>query len=381
MKPRLTILCHDVSKNALGRAHIFYDLLHEDFDIEIAGPSSTGRIWEPLREENMKIKVIDGRTWPEKVINICKAIKGKTVLCVKPLFYSFIPALLKAAFCGTKLILDIDDYEKGFIREIFREKPLLGKLRYLLYSLFRFPSPEAFFSVMALDLAARAVKYKTVSGLALKSIYGGTVIRHIKYLPPVPPGKKEEIRKSLGLVHGGKLVMFLGTPRPHKGLKTLFRAMEDMPSDTVLLVAGASENEDQFRMQEKKLEEKIGKRYIRLGFTPLSALGGYLSACDVFVIPQLSTPSSFGQVPAKLFDAMAAGCAIAASDAGEIPLILGAAGKTYPSGDAGALKELLTALLSSDDARGRLKSLAAAAFAKVLEEQRSSAAQLKKMLL
>ena len=71
----------------------------------------------------------------------------------------------------------------------------------------------------------------------------------------------------------------------------------------------------------------------------------YLIAADVVAVPQRSTTDTVGQVPAKLFDAMALGRPIVSTSVSMIPEILEGCGVVVEPGDvaalAGAIKRLL----------------------------------------
>ena len=54
--PRVSILCHDVSSNALGRSLVLADLLRGATDVEILGVSSRPEIWAPALGTSIPIR-------------------------------------------------------------------------------------------------------------------------------------------------------------------------------------------------------------------------------------------------------------------------------------------------------------------------------------
>ena len=72
----------------------------------------------------------------------------------------------------------------------------------------------------------------------------------------------------------------------------------------------------------------------------------FLAAADVVAVPQRATPDTVGQVPAKLFDAMAMARPVVATAVSMIPEILNGCGVVIPPGDGAALRAALAALLS-----------------------------------
>jgi len=82
-----------------------------------------------------------------------------------------------------------------------------------------------------------------------------------------------------------------------------------------------------------------------IGEIPFDDVPRYLVAADVVAVPQRATTDTVGQVPAKLFDAMALGRPIVSTSVSMIPEILEGCGLVVEPGDvpalAGAIKRLL----------------------------------------
>jgi len=139
--------------------------------------------------------------------------------------------------------------------------------------------------------------------------------------------------------------MFLGTPRGHKGVDDLVAAMEGL-AGARLVIVGADPRGDVARRWAARTNVTVR------GEIPFDEVPRYLAAADVVAVPQRATTDTLGQVPAKLFDAMAMGRAIVSTSVSMIPEILEGCGLIAPPGDVAALRAMLGSLLA-DPARAR----------------------------
>src|SRR5207244_2679300 len=98
----------------------------------------------------------------------------------------------------------------------------------------------------------------------------------------------------------------------------------------------------------------------------------FLSAADVVVVPQRDTPDTRGQVPAKLFDAMALGRPIVSTRVSMIPEILEGCGLLVEAGDVSALGAAIARLL---DDPGEAAALARRARERCVERYSFGAAR------
>src|SRR5260370_26133255 len=48
---KINVVCHDLSNNCLGRAHVLARLLARDHDVDIVGRMRGDHLWQPLRFE------------------------------------------------------------------------------------------------------------------------------------------------------------------------------------------------------------------------------------------------------------------------------------------------------------------------------------------
>jgi glycosyltransferase involved in cell wall biosynthesis len=80
---------------------------------------------------------------------------------------------------------------------------------------------------------------------------------------------------------------------------------------------------------------------------PLAERPLWLAIADIVAIPQHLSPATLGQVPAKLFDAMAMAKPIVATAVSDVPQILNGCGYIVPPRDVQALAEKIEYVLDN----------------------------------
>jgi glycosyltransferase involved in cell wall biosynthesis len=123
---------------------------------------------------------------------------------------------------------------------------------------------------------------------------------------------RDQARAVLGIDADAPMVCYLGHLYPWKGVDTLLQAVPELDPDVrVFVVGGVSPDLDRIRDAAHGLPNV----YLTGHLAPAEARR-YLTACDVAIIP-FSATSAIARdhtSPLKLFEYMAAGCAIVASD-------------------------------------------------------------------
>jgi glycosyltransferase involved in cell wall biosynthesis len=201
----------------------------------------------------------------------------------------------------------------------------------------------------------------TVASRFLEQRFGGVLIPHVRDTARWAPGCADPApaRARLG-VDKERVVMFLGTPRGYKGVEDLAAAVARLGRpDVVLALVGTDPGSETGRT--------LTLRYpgIRLvGRVPIAEVPAYLSAADVVVVPQRESTDTRGQVPAKLFDAMALGRPIVSTRVSMIPEILEGCGALVAPGDAAGLGGAIGRLLDHPD---EARALGAAARRRAVE--------------
>ena len=137
---------------------------------------------------------------------------------------------------------------------------------------------------------------------------------------------------------GGVEIVFLGRhEEPRKGLDVLLAAVAQLPRRPRVTVMGAGTP-----------REVDGVRFT--GRVTESEKETILGRADIFVAPNLGG-ESFGII---LVEAMAAGCAVVASDIPAFAAVCDGAGALVPPGDSAALAREMQRLIDDPSARNRL---------------------------
>jgi glycosyltransferase involved in cell wall biosynthesis len=133
-------------------------------------------------------------------------------------------------------------------------------------------------------------------------------------------------------------VGFVGTVRPHKGVADLLAAVKLLGDDVGLYLAGLDEADDYTRKLLASVRAELPEGRLRLVPTfDFRRLPYFLGAADVLCIPSRASDAASGQIPAKLFDALAMGMPVVVSALNDMPQIVGDAGQVFPAGDVLAL--------------------------------------------
>lgn len=175
-----------------------------------------------------------------------------------------------------------------------------------------------------------------------------------------PPDRapRDEARRELGLPADAFVVAVLGRISGWKGQDVLVRALAQLPSDTVAVIAG-----DAWRGEERHVRE-LRQLATSLGVSGQTHLIGHFDrpsvvfgAADVVAVPS-KQPDPF---PNSALEAAAAGCCVVGADHGGIPEILehDVTGVLVAPGEARALAVALANLRGDPDRRARLGAAAA----------------------
>jgi len=149
---------------------------------------------------------------------------------------------------------------------------------------------------------------------------------------------------------------------PEKGVDVLLRACARLTAtawEVRLLGEGPAREE----LAALAAELGIRERVHFLERLPSTEMVGFYRSLDVLVLPSVSRPNWVEQFGRVLIEAMACGVPVVGSNCGEIPHVIGDAGRVFPEGDAAALASALDALASEPATRA---ALAAAGRARVL---------------
>ncbi len=326
---KISILAPDLSENCLGRSYLLAKILQRQYEVEIAGPIFGDGVWQPVVEDQSitykSIRLSKGLKPYRQILDLVKLIDGDILLASKPLLTSFGVGLLKKIARKRPLILDIDDWQMGFIKDRYNQLTARSYLHAMITSaLLIYKVPSFWNNLMGEKMHALADEM-IVSNTFLKNKFGGTIVWHGRDTVAFDPQKfdPEQIRKKYGIDQAQKIVMFFGTPRPYKGLDDLIKAVQLVGDPDVRLVIVGIDFNCQYCAEMVKLAKKcLGKNFSGFGFRPYKTIPEFLAMADVVVVPQKRNYATLGQVPAKIFDAMAMAKPIIATAVSDLPGIL-----------------------------------------------------------
>lgn len=333
---KISILSFDLSDNATGRADLLAQLLAPRWEVSVVGPIFGAGLWPPLADGCIRHHGLRApRRLPgfaRHVPALLRLIDGDLIYASKPRPTSFGLGLLARRRGRRPLVLDVDDWELGF----FYRSGFWGRVGRAL----NVGNPNGLPWTWAAERAVRTADAVTVASRFLEERFGGTLIPHVRDTDAWDPARWDPgpARAALG-VGARPVVMFLGTPRAYKGIDDLIGAVRALRGDTILAIVGVDPGSPAARRW-------AAAPFVRVvGEIPFEDVPRWLVAADVVAVPQRATSDTLGQVPAKLFDAMALARPIVSTGVSMIPEILEGCGLVVAPGDPRALAEALCRML------------------------------------
>jgi glycosyltransferase involved in cell wall biosynthesis len=339
MKTKITILDYNLSNNSVGRAYILADVLSKNYDVQILGPLLKGKtIWEPLQKSSIPIKIIPFYNLPRLIFNfkhILNLIDGDVIYAVKPRMSSFGIGIALKWLRNKPLILDIDDWELGFYLR-------RGKLSRLI-SFLKIYDTNGYLWTMILHLLIKKADRVTAISKYLLSRYGGELVPHVKDTDILNPENDFPVPSELVELENKKNIMFLGTPSKAKGLDDLVEAINKIEDDNiVLIIIGVEKNK-----YASRLKKASKGNTVFIGKIDLNRLPHYLKQADVIVVPQRKNLATVGQMPSKIYDAMAMGKPIISTNVSDIPETISECGYIVEPESPDAIREAILELLDN----------------------------------
>jgi glycosyltransferase involved in cell wall biosynthesis len=254
------------------------------------------------------------------------AIEGDVLYACKPKLRSFGVGLWAKLRDRLPLILDVDDWElswhggdqwryrpnpKQLARDVIKSDGGLRQVDHPLY-------------LRWMERLAPNADLVTIHTQLMQRRFGGEYVPNGKDIHLFDPQHHDPVvsRDRHGL-HGYRLLMFPGAPRPYKGLEDVLLALELLNEPDLRLVIVGGSPYDNF---DEQLMERWGRWIIKLPVTPYEAMPEIISAAHIIVVPQRDVPAAQAQFPLKLTDGMAMAKPILATRVGDVPGILGETG-------------------------------------------------------
>jgi len=291
-----------------------------------------------MRNIDIPVRIYSWKRYPAFFSTIFKMVRemdADIFIACKLRPTSFGIALLKKWFTGKPVMVDIEDWELGF----YYHSGFWGRVGRFL----NFSNPNGLPYTWLMEKLIGFADSIIVSNKFLQNRFTGCLIPHCRDTTILDPDlfNDQEIKQSLGL-EGNRVIMFLGTPRPHKGIDDLIQAVESLDYPDVRLVFIGAEPSFQSRQGNSFLNKK---KVVVLPKIPFDELPKHLSAADILVVPQRDTTDTQGQIPAKLFDAMAMAIPVITTHVSDIPEVLGGNGYLVQPGKPEELTRTLKYVL------------------------------------
>ena len=168
---------------------------------------------------------------------------------------------------------------------------------------------------------------------------------------PPSDAAKTLAQAKLGLQR--PVIGFVGRLTAEKGVGMVLRTMNELggvrPWNLLFLGSGPLEKEIRDWAAVRGWTDRVKIVLARHDEVP-----GYLQAMDLLVAPSQTTPKWKEQFGRMLIEAFACGVPVVASDSGEIPYVVGDAGRIVPENDVAAWVEAVTEILDRPDLRAEL---------------------------
>jgi len=314
---QVTVAGFELGHNAAGRAHVLAEMhARTGAAVEMVGPvlRPYREVWPPLREVKLPRRVFSlssPAALLEHLVPLVAAQPADVVHLSKARGPNLLTAALYKLCWNATVILDVDDEELGFVGAAtpltwaqWMALPAEARSLQRLY--------EREWTRLAVGLIGQ-FDGVTVPNAALQGRYGGRLLRHVRdetQLQP-SPDRRAAARARYGVPPEARAVLFFGTPRAHKGLLEVARALASLEREPWRLVIVGDFEDQLFRRQLEAI--KPGLVHC-LGGQPFCAIPEVLSIADACILlHQEEALASRLQTPAKLTDALAMGVPVLAS--------------------------------------------------------------------
>jgi glycosyltransferase involved in cell wall biosynthesis len=221
----------------------------------------------------------------------------------------------------------------------------------------RFPPPFGALRARAFRRAAGAIAGNEEAAVVLRT-RGFTGPLAVIPQMGVDPGvfhpdaeARGDVRARLDVPERAFLAGFAGRLVREKGVDLLVDAVTQLPLAHALILGDGPERR---ALEGRAAERGAGNRIHFAGGVPSLEVPRWLAALDCLVLPSRTARGWKEQFGRVLVEAMAAGVPVVGSSSGEIPNVIGDAGRVFQEDDARALLAELRALAGSGALREEL---------------------------
>lgn len=339
---KITLIASDENSAPLYRVRTLARLLATRFDVEVLGFVSDPERLDPDAPRDFPYQPVllppRARGWRDAEAELRRRITGDLIYAMKPRPTSFGLALRHRAATGLPVVVDIDDAELAMIHPWSKYK-----LKNMLYALPRWQQPNNYLATWGLQRGVPRADGITVVSRHFQGQFGGLLLPQYVDTQAYDPERQapEALRQALGL-QDTRVVVFAGIAHPSKGVTELVQALQGLPTELqnwCLLMVGPV-------TPYAQAAAALDARVRLLGTQPPRDTPRFLALADLVVLPQRPTPAATGQMPMKLFEALAMGVPVISTALSDIPEVLAGCGLVVPPGDAQALRAAISTLFS-----------------------------------
>ena len=345
---KITILASDELSAPLYRVRLLAKMLQRRFEVEVLGFCFDPDRVDPKAPRDFPYTAIPvapgGFAAAEQQLR--DQITGDVVYAMKPRPSSFGVALRHRAATGTPVVVDIDDWELFMVHPWSKYQ-----LKNMLYALPRLHEPNNYLKTWALDKCIGLADGATVVSSFFQQRYGGVLAPQYVDTELYDPSRcdRTALRRELGL-DGHQLIVFAGIAHPSKGVGYIAAALKRVKPngrDWRLVIVGP-------KTPYAKALAEADSRVVLLGTQPPTRTPEFLAMADLVVLPQKATKASVGQMPMKLYEAMAMGLPVISTAISDIPKLLEGCGLVAPPDDTDGLAEAIAYMLDHPGLAARL---------------------------
>ena len=154
---------------------------------------------------------------------------------------------------------------------------------------------------------------------------------------------QSDLRKTITGSSDAFVIGFSGRLVEEKGIRDLIVACSGLPSHAHLVLIGGGPLRNSFVRQASSLG--MGKRFHIIDSVISTEMPKYLNTLDCLVLPSLTKNNWKEQFGRILIEAMACEVPVIGSNSGEIPNVIGQAGRIFPEGDIPSLQKAIKELM------------------------------------
>lgn len=318
-RPKAVVIAWDMNHNPVGRAYLLADMLSRDFDVTLVGPLFKrygSAVWQPVRDSKIEHRTFAAESLGDFVRSardFVTEIEADMIIACKARMPSMLLGLLLKYRLGCPLLIDVDDHELSF----FNDAPPMS-MRDARLALEAEPdsAAEPFGEIWTRLMETLVCTFdgRIVSNPALQARFGGTIVRHARDEATFGPNwaSRARVRSEFGYKPEDRLILFLGTPRAHKGVFRIADALRRVHRDNLALCVIGDPKDKAIAAQLQAYDDV---RVDVFPDQPWSRLPELIRLADgVCLLQDEKSPIAQYQIPAKLTDALATGVPVAATN-------------------------------------------------------------------